>query len=58
VYANVWKKYNTVKIKRFGVHATVDNVLADEKLQTLDEVGVTDRCMDENFWPLFFLYAR
>jgi hypothetical protein len=58
VSAKVWKKYNKAKIKRFGVDSTVDNELADEKLQTLDEVGVADRCLDEPFWPPFFLYAR
>jgi hypothetical protein len=58
VSAKVWKKYNKAKIKRFGVDSTVDNELANEKLQTLDEVGVADRCLDELFWPPFFLYAR
>jgi hypothetical protein len=42
VSAKVWKKYNKVKIKRFGVDSTVDNELADEKLQALDEAGVVD----------------
>jgi ribosomal protein L28 len=43
------------KIKHFGVDSTVDNELADEKLQTLDEVGVADRCLNRPFWPPCFL---
>jgi hypothetical protein len=35
VSAKVWKKYNKVKLKRFGVDLTVDNELVDKKLQTL-----------------------
>jgi hypothetical protein len=53
VSAKVCKKYYKVKLKRFGVDSTVDNVLADEKLQTLDEVGVADWCLDKPFWPPF-----
>jgi hypothetical protein len=49
VSAKVWKKYNKAKIMRFGVDSTVDNELAQEKLQTLDEVGVANRCLDEPF---------
>jgi hypothetical protein len=45
VSATVWKKYNKVKIKRFRV----DNELVDEKLQTLEEVGMVDWCLDEPF---------
>jgi hypothetical protein len=43
------KKYNKAKIKRFGVDSTVDNELANEKLLTLDEVGVADRRLSELF---------
>jgi hypothetical protein len=42
VSAKAWKKYNMVKIKRFGVDSTVDNELADEKLHLLNEVGVAE----------------
>jgi hypothetical protein len=53
--AKVWKKYDEAKIKRFSVGSTVDNELADGKLQTLDEVGVASRCLDEPF-GLHFSY--
>jgi hypothetical protein len=42
-----WEKYNKAEIKRSGVDSTADNESADEKLQILDEVGVVDRCLDE-----------
>jgi hypothetical protein len=58
VLAILW--YTKVQIKRFGVDldSTVDNELAEETLQAVDEVGVADRCLDEPFWPPFFLYDR
>jgi hypothetical protein len=58
VSVKVCQKYNEAKIKRFGAYSTVDSELANEKLHTLDEVGVADRRLDELFWPPFFLYAR
>jgi hypothetical protein len=50
------EKSNNVKIKRFSVDSTVDNELADEKLPTLHEVAVANRCLGEPFWLPFFLY--
>ena len=41
---NVWQKYENVKQR----YSTTENKFAAEKLLTLGEVGVTDRCMEES----------
>jgi hypothetical protein len=53
VSSDVRKKYcrPKAKIKHFGADSIVDNELANDKLQTLNEVGVVDRCLDEPFGP-------
>jgi hypothetical protein len=56
--AKLCQKYNKVKLKRFSADSTVDNEFANEKLHTLDEVGVADRGLERAFWPPFFLYAQ
>lgn len=56
--AKVWKMYSKAKVKRFSADSTVDNGLADEKLQTLNEVGVADQCLDVLSGPSSFLYAH
>jgi hypothetical protein len=57
VSAKVWKKYNKVKTRRFGVDSSVDNELVDKKLQILNEVGKASWSSDKLFWASFFFYA-